>query len=101
MEELIRVVGPHTSTKLSIFTKEMVEELRSFMPSKLNSLHQAFQLHHLVFSQEGKVTSSMLPGERGQEVAIRPTWRARQDRTVAPLPTLHPEQGEEEGLIDE
>ena len=95
------MVGPHTSTKLSIFSKEMVEELRSYMPTKLNSLHQAFQLHHLVFSEEGGVTSSMLPGERGQGVVIRPTWRARQDRTVTPLPTLHPEQGAEEGLGDE
>ena len=45
--------------------------------TKLISLHQAFLLHHLVFSEEGRVISSWRLGERGQEVAIRPTWRAQ------------------------
>ena len=40
--------------------------------SKLISVHQAFLLHHLVFSEDGRVISSWLPEERGQQVAISP-----------------------------
>ena len=70
----------------------MVDELRKWMPTRLNPLTGAMKMHHLHFSSDGKVVSRLLPEDAsGTRVAIRPGWGAKVDRTVPPDFTIHPE----------
>ena len=99
--DLKRVVEPHLDTRINIFTKEDVEQIRSHLPTKINSLTGAFKLHHLVFSADGKVRSSLLPGQPMREVVVKPSWRVARDRTAAPLVTVYEEGEQEDGQQEE
>jgi hypothetical protein len=90
VEDVVRVIRPHTTNRIDMFTKQEVEELRTMMPSKLNSLLGAFTLHHIAFDSAGKAMSRTLPNDRvGKLVNIRPSWRQMGNRTVPPEITVH------------
>ncbi len=91
VDDLVSVVGPHLSTHLNIFTKGQVEDLRSAMPMKLNTLTGAFQLHSLSFTSSGLVMAKTLPTEMiGREVKVNATFRQGMgNRTAAPTYTIH------------
>ena len=56
--------------------------MRYFMP-QADFTPPGLPAAHLVFREEGRVISSWLPGERGQEVAIRHTYEGIQGPFIA------------------
>ena len=102
INDLMNLLQGNTSNKVLCFTKEDVDQEKNSLPSKLNSLKGALQIHEITVSVNGDIGAKKLPTDTTySRVNLAPSFANRvsnqtpSSRLRIPTVEIHPSVSEE------